>query len=234
MVEFMSSGPAQAELLGSDVGVVENDAGRSEVGVKEQSLLSLVSGDSLFREGDAKSHVYRVESGIFCLTAQRPSGPPRVVEMVFPGGFLGFGFLENHIHSAMAVVPSRVRLFRLSEISDLCEQFSQARERQALATEREFAARRRQLVGATENSPLARVAAFLSAVSHFNESEGRDPHSVTGTLKSGEVASFLGLDVETLAVALNELQERGLITRNAEGGLVLLDPVGLEEMAPSP
>lgn len=234
MVEFNVSGLAPAEIVGSDPGVVPSSAEHGTSNLQSSSQLTLASGDTLFREGQTKAHVYRLEAGIVCVTAQRPSGPPKVVEMVFPGGYLGLGFLEHHIHSAMAVVPSRVTLFQLDDINELCETSPEARDKQALATEREFAARRRQLTGAAaETSTVSRVAAFLSAISQINEGEGRDPHVVTAGLKSGDVASFLGLDVETLATALGELQERGLITRNSEGGLVLLDPVGLEEMSPA-
>jgi len=191
----------------------------------------LERGDFLFREGDAKTQFYRLESGILCVTAQRPSGPPQVVEMVFPGGLLGLGFLDRHIHSAMAVVPCRVSLLPPDAINDLCRHSAEARDRQALATEREFAARRRQLVGSTADSPIQQVAAFLAAMFHVNKREGRNPHVISEFLKSGDVAGLLQLDVETLAVALADLQARGLISRDPNGGLVLLDAAAIENLS---
>lgn len=193
--------------------------------------LFLDRGNFLFRAGDRKTHLYRLETGILCVTSKRANGPPRVVEMLFPGGLLSLGFLERHIHSAMAVVPSRVSVLPLEAVADLCKASQEVRDRQALVTEREFAARRRELVPDSDDLPVRRVAAFLSAMHHMNRREGRNPDVIPEFLKTGDVASFLNLDVEALARALAELQERGLVSRAEGGGLLLLDSGGLEELS---
>lgn len=191
----------------------------------------LERGEFLCREGDHKSAIYRLESGILSVTARRASGPPEVVEMVFPGTFVGLGFLERHIHSVMAVVPSRLTVFPLSAIGELCSASAEVRERQALQTEREFAARRRQLDPETAERPLRRVAAFLSAMHHMNRHEGRNAAYIAEFLKTGDVAAFLDLDVAELADALAELKQRGLVERAENGGLLLLDPDALEQLS---
>lgn len=188
-------------------------------------------GEFLFREGDAKSDVYRLEAGIVCVTTHRASGPPNVVEMLFPGSFIGLGFLERHIDSAMAVVPSRLTSFPSSSVADLCSAYPEAHERQALQTEREFAARRRELIPDTDEVPVRRVAAFLSAMHHMNRHEGRNSDYIAEFLKTGDVASFLNLDVDALARALADLKDRGLVDSAENGGLVLLDPGALEQLS---
>jgi CRP/FNR family transcriptional regulator, anaerobic regulatory protein len=188
-------------------------------------------GEFLCREGDQKSAIFKLESGILSVTARRPSGPPEVVEMVFPGTFVGLGFLEHHIHSIMAVVPSRLTAYPLSSIGEFCGASADIRERQALLTEREFAARRRQLDPESSESPLRRVAAFLSAMHYMNRHEGRDAAYIAEFLKTGDVAAFLDLEVAALAEALAELKERGLVERAENGGLRLLDPDALEKLS---
>jgi CRP/FNR family transcriptional regulator, anaerobic regulatory protein len=188
-------------------------------------------GAVLFREGDLKDGVYRLESGILCITARRSSGPPRVIEMVFPGTLIGLGFLERHIHSAMAVVASRLTAFPLSAVADICGASPEARDRQALSTEREFAARRRELVPDSNEMPVRRVAAFLAAMHHMNKREGRNPDLIDEFLKTGDVAAFLDLDVEALARALTDLFDRGLVVRAQNGGLILLDAHALDELS---
>jgi CRP/FNR family transcriptional regulator len=200
--------------------------------IQPELELLLDRGDFLFREGDRKTHLYRLEAGILCVTAKRMSGPPRVVEMLFPGALLSLGFLERHIHSAMAVVPSRISVLPLEAVGELCNASAEARDRQALATEREFATRRRELVPDSNELPVRRVAAFLSAMHAMNLHEGRNPNVVPEFLKTGDVASFLGLDVDALARALADLQDRGLVSPAQDGGLLLLDVGGLEELSP--
>jgi CRP/FNR family transcriptional regulator len=200
--------------------------------IRPEHELLLDRGDFLFREGDRKTHLYRLESGILCVTAKRVSGPPRVIEMLFAGSLLSLGFLERHIHSAMAVVPSRVSALPMEAVTDLCSVSAEARDRQALATEREFAARRRELVPDSNELPVRRVAAFLSAMHALNLHEGRNPNMVAEFIKTGDVASFLGLEVDALARALADLQDRGLVSPAEGGGLLLLDVGGLEELSP--
>ncbi len=191
-------------------------------------------GEFLYREGDVKSGAYRLENGILCVTAHRACGPPNVVEMLFPGSFVGLGFLERHIDSVMAVVPSRLTSFPLSTISDLCAAYPEAHERQALQTEREFVARRRELIPDTDELPVRRVAAFLSAMHHMNRHEGRNSDYIAEFLKTGDVAAFLNLDVDALARALADLKDRGLVDSAESGGLILLDPGALEHISSLP
>lgn len=199
--------------------------------VVDGNEVALERGAILFREGDLKDGVYRLESGILCITARRSSGPPRVLEMVFPGTLIGLGFLERHIHSAMAVVASRLTVFPLSAVAELCNASPEARDRQALSTEREFAARRRELVPDSNELPVRRVAAFLASMHHMNKREGRNPDLIEEFLNAGDVAAFLDLDVEALARALTDLFDRGLVVRAESGGLILLDAQALDELA---
>jgi CRP/FNR family transcriptional regulator len=191
-------------------------------------------GEFLFHEGDVKSGIYRIETGIVCVTTRRASGPPNVVEMLFPGSFIGLGFLERQIDSAMAVVPSRLTSFPLSAISSLCAAYPEAHERQALQTEREFEARRRELIPDSDELPVRRVAAFLSAMHHMNRHEGRNSDDIAEFLKTGDVASFLNLEVDALARALADLKDRGLVESAANGGLRLLHPGALEHLSNMP
>jgi CRP/FNR family transcriptional regulator len=188
-------------------------------------------GEHLYREGSSKAALYRLESGILCLTSRRADGPPNVVEMIFPGTLLGLGFLEHHIDSAMAVVPCRLIEYPLDAAAALCRASPEASERQAVLTEREFAARRRELVPAKPHHPVQRVAAFLTAMYHMNRHEGRNPADIAEFLKTGDVAAFLDLKIEDLADALAELKARGVVDRADHGGLVILQPGELERLS---
>ncbi len=190
-------------------------------------------GEYLFREGSPKAALHRLESGILCVTSRRADGPPNVVEMIFPGTLMGLGFLERHIDSAMAVVACRLTEYPLDAAAKLCEDSPEASERQAVLTEREFAARRQEIVPETPSRPVQRVAAFLSAMYHMNRHEGRNPADIAEFLKTGDVAAFLNLEVEDLAAALAELKDRGFVDRAGHGGLVILQPGELERLSGS-
>ena len=191
---------------------------------RDPPLRHLPLDDNLFHEGELKTHVYKVESGVICVSASRLNRPPQIVEFVFPGNLIGLGFLKRHIHNAKAAVDSCVSCWPLSAIPALVEKDATAKQRQAEATEREFAYRRNALVGSTQDSPAQRVAAFLVAVSQLNEIEGRDPNVISDSLHCGVVANYLGLDVDTLGQALVELEKRELVEQCPSEGLRLCDP----------
>jgi CRP-like cAMP-binding protein len=128
----------------------------------------------------------------------------------------------------MAVVPCRLTEFPTSTISEFCSTSAEVRDRQALQTEREFAARRHELANGLSDRTVRRVAAFLSAMYHMNRQEGRNPAYIAEFLKTGDVASFLDMDVTALAEALADLKQRGIVERAENGGLMLLDPDALE------
>ena len=200
--------------------------------IADSAVRHIALDEYLFREGELKTHVYRVEAGVICVTAVQPNGPPEIVEIVFPGGYVGLGFLKRNITNAKAVVASRVRCWPLSSIPELIEPDAKAKLKQAEATEREFAFRRKALCNLTKDHPVERVAAFLVAVSRLNEVEGRDPSIVPDTLNCGVVAKYLGLDIDTLQESLVELQSRELIEQCPAQGLRICDRNKLDLSTP--
>jgi CRP/FNR family transcriptional regulator, anaerobic regulatory protein len=179
----------------------------------------------VFRTGDPKTHVYRLESGIVFLCAH-PQGSP--IDTMSPGNYLGLGFLKTHIHSARVVLRSRVRAIPLEMLPQLIASDPSVKIQLDTATEREFNARREAMVSSVPDSALSRVAGFLIAVSHLNAREGRDPIVVDDTLPCGAVAEWLSMDIDTLASQLVELRRRGLIDHREQGGLFLANIPGLE------
>ncbi len=63
---------------------------------------TLAAGEVLFREGDARSHVFRVETGALCLYRSLPDGSQDVLEFAFPGDLVGLGYLDSHVSAAQA------------------------------------------------------------------------------------------------------------------------------------
>lgn len=187
----------------------------------------LAPDEYLFCEGDAKSYVYRLQRGLICLSAGRAEGPPDIVEIVGPGNFIGLGFLKHFIHSAKAIVDSTVICWPRSAIADLIASDEKQLDRQASATEREFAHRRRALVGQPRTKPLQRVAAFLVAMSRLNEVEGRDADVISDTLDCGIVSKYLDIDINTLRDALLELQSQSLIEVSDNAAIRIVDRHGL-------
>lgn len=191
-------------------------------------LHQLHKGEHLFRKGDRKSYLYRVESGAVALTWTDPEGNVQPVETVEANQFFGLGYLDTHIYDAVALAGAMVSCWPADALPFIIDQFPKVRDRQDDAVEREFAHRRATLTATPPATPAARLATFLSVVSRMNASEGRDPHIISETMRCPVVAGYLKVDIDTLASALLELKRKGLIEAEVDGRLRILDLERLE------
>jgi CRP/FNR family transcriptional regulator len=184
----------------------------------------------LFRPGEARSHVFRVESGAVCLYEGHRADRPSVIEFLFPGDLVGLGFLEQHSMSAKALLETSVTCLPPEAIDDLTRDNPRAQMQLDAAIEREFELRREELREAGQRQPIERVAALLVLSARTNVEEGRRADLIRDSWRSGVIADLLQLSLDDLAAILVELERRGLI-ETAEEGLRLTDIAGLEALA---
>jgi CRP/FNR family transcriptional regulator len=183
---------------------------------------TLAAGEILFQEGDARTHVYRVESGALCLYRSLSDGSRDVLEFAFPGDLVGLGYLDSHVSAAQATMITSLSCLPRDLPEATLEQSVRTRSRLTAAIEREVAYLKEALGGRARPGPLRRVAALFVTLSRYNTYEGRDANVITDSLKCGAAADHLGLSVDVLAQQLAELEARGLIEPCAKG-LRLLD-----------
>jgi len=196
-------------------------------------LLTLRPGETLFREGDTRSHVYRVEQGALCLFKSRADGTQDIFEFAFPGDLVGLGYLDSHVSGAQAAVATSLICLSRTALDPSAERNARSRARLTAAIEREVTFLRESLLRSGHPNPLERVAALFVTLSRFNAYEGREPTMITDSLKCGVVAGYLNMSVDELAAQLSEMEARGLIEPCAKG-LRLKDLDGLEKIADRP
>ena len=82
---------------------------------------------------------------------------------------------------------------------------------------------------AAVQTPVAKIASFLLAMSTMNLHEGRDPTLITEPCSL--TASSLGLSIPKLTESLTKLRTLGLIEPNSSKGLRLKDLDALQKVA---
>ncbi len=192
--------------------------------------LALSTSEILFRPGDLKTHFYRVESGVVCVYQSPWEGHRATVEFCFPGDLVGLGFLERHTSTARAAVETVVSCLPLDAMNDIIACDPLASARLARAVDKEFDSVRSQHLS-LPLAPIERVSSLLIALSRANSQEGRDPNSITDSLKCGVIADYLAMSVDELAGILVELEKRGFIERWPSGVLRLTDMDALDRLA---
>jgi CRP/FNR family transcriptional regulator len=191
---------------------------------------TLAANEVLFGRGDRRTHVFRVESGTICLYESLRSDRQTVIEFMFPGEYVGLGFLEEHSLTARALLGSTVTCIPVEEIDDVIKDDLRAQAKLATAIEREFDARREELSKAGQHRPIERVAALLVTAAHINAQEGRTMDLIDNSWRSDHIADQLGIDLTDLTAILVELERQGLIEATREG-LRLNDIDALEAVA---
>jgi CRP/FNR family transcriptional regulator len=194
-------------------------------------IRTLASREILFKAGDLKTHIYRVEQGVICLYDPRWNGDKSLIEFVFPGEFVGLGFLDSQTLTACAFVETVVACLPLGIEAEIAAADPRAETMLAEAVEREFESRRDRLSEAGTSKPLERVAALLVNLSASNRYEGRDPNLITDSWDCGTIGDMLGIGVDDLAEILVDLEQLDLVEPDVSGGLRLIDVEGLEAMA---
>lgn len=192
---------------------------------------SIERNEMVFEVGDIKTHLYRVETGALCLYVTHPDRTHEIIEFALAGDLVGMGFLERHATNARAVIDTKVRCLPLDDMDRLTAEDPRIKARFDDAVEREFAFRRTYATSGGLAHPLARLAAFLVAVAHQNEGEGRDPTFVDASLECAVVAGYLGISVELLETMLVELEARGLVHPIQGGGLRITDMERLDALS---
>jgi CRP/FNR family transcriptional regulator len=192
--------------------------------------LILDARDDLFRSGDPRAHVYRVDMGtVWLLTGGR--GRPLVpFGAALPGDFVGFGPRKHHVYTARAMTQTHVTCIPIERVGALLGSHAELRAQYARGAESEFAARR-SLIIASPSSPVRRLAAFLVALSRINKYEGMDPSCIQENIKASYVCECLALDMRALGRALVELKAKGVVDTGANSTLHLKDLEALERLA---
>lgn len=188
----------------------------------------LARGEILFQAGDTRAQLYRVERGALCHYVRWNDRHHEIIEFAFPGDIVGFGQLEAHISTAQAIAETLVSPVSVEAFERAVEADAQLASRLSAAIDREFDFLRARAVASGHGKPTARLASFLSALSHIGANEGRDPALVSDEINSGFVAGHLGLTLDGLARALRDLESRGLVRATPEG-LRIADVTALEK-----
>jgi CRP/FNR family transcriptional regulator len=190
----------------------------------------LAVNEFLFRDGQHRGDVYRVECGALCHYIVWDDGHHEIIEFAFPGDYIGFGHLDAHISTTQAVVETEVSVVAAEDFAAALEADAQLAARVAAADDREFAYARSRAVTGGADKPVERVASLLTALSHLSVPEGRDPTLITDEIASDAVAERLHMSRDGVENVLSELEDRGLI-RASSAGVRIINMSALEKLA---
>lgn len=185
----------------------------------------------VFRAGETKNCVFRIESGAVELEWFLGDGSSGCIERLGPGQMFGVGFLDHYIANAVVVEPSCISCWRREDLTPSFRDAPTMREREAVETTREFEHRKALVLSSRSKEVSRRIAGFLCLAARFNARDGRDPYLIDEALDPSALASLLQIDVDTLGRGLVALERLGLIVPEGRCSVRICDLAALSAFA---
>lgn len=207
-------------------------------GLREGDLLPLASlslvtrrfsvGESIYAEGDPFRHVYAIRTGT-CKTAMvRADGREQVSGFHLAGDFMGLEGLAEGVHhtTAIALEDTQVCLIPYRRLVAATSTYPGAKDLMAHVMSREIVHDSSLLALLGLTAAPQRVAAFLLDLSQRYAARGWSPREFHLRMGRADIASFLGLKLETVSRTLTDFERRGFIRRQGRT-IAITDLAGL-------
>lgn len=202
-----------------------------EQGLAQAALRRFEAKELLFAEGDAVSHIYRIETGAVALYKVLGDGRRQVLGFAYAGDLIGLGVEGAHVMSAQAIKPTRVRALAVGMLRQFAARDPMLGFKLYEALARELATTRDLMLTTGQRSALERVASFLVALSRRNARSGQDKEHFELPMTRTDIGDFLGLTIETVSRTFTKLKQLGLIELPQCSEVVLCDVRALERLA---
>ena len=184
----------------------------------------------LFSAGDPLEDLFLVRFGSFRSVLFAPNGRSQVIAFPMRGDLIGLDALQIHYHptsvssledSYVTVLPHR----ELFELTLSCPGLARAIDA-ALSTVLALNIDAMRVIGTL--GAEGRVARFLQRYRQRSAYFGYAPREFTLAMGRADIASYLGLSIETVSRAFTSLTNRGII-KVCRRRVSVIDPIRLDE-----
>jgi CRP/FNR family transcriptional regulator len=194
-------------------------------------LRGVEAKDHVFTEGDARSHVYRIETGAVCLYKVLSDGRRQVLGFAYPGDLVGLGAPGAHQFNAQATKSSRLRALPWGTVQKIARHDPELGIKLYEMISEELAAARDLLMSTGQRTATERLAVFLLAMSRRNERRGQKPTVIDLPMTRSDIGDFLGLTIETVSRTFTKLRHLRVIDLAQCARVQLLDVDALQRLA---
>jgi CRP/FNR family nitrogen fixation transcriptional regulator len=185
--------------------------------------------ETIFNEGDEVAHAYKVVSGIVRLCKHTQDGRRQIADFLLPETIFGiidrgeYGFSAEAVTDVVLIAYPRVQIDRLAATTA-----SVADRIFAVLTE-QYMTMQRHLVVLGCQSAKERVASFLLLLT--DRSGTKPGERLDLPMGRQDIASHLGLTIETVCRAISELKREGRIAVPSLNQIAITDAQALTSLA---
>ena len=170
-------------------------------------------GERLYRTGNAFTSLYAVRSGFFKSLAVLENGREQVTGFSMTGEVLGMDGIGpgKHACDTVALEDSEVCAIPFVALQELAHEIPVLQHHFRKMMSREIVREHGMLLQLGSMSAEERVAMFLLDLSRRFAARGHSASEFNLRMKRVEIASYLGLQLETVSRTFSRFQDAGLI-----------------------
>ncbi|HWI82628.1 helix-turn-helix domain-containing protein [Ramlibacter sp.] len=170
-------------------------------------------GETVFQDGDPFRYLYALRSGTCKATVARPNGGEQVTGFHMAGEVLGLDGLACDVHgtTVTALEDSEICLIPYRRLVAATAATPGAKDLMSHLMGQELLRDQSMMVMLSLTEAASRLAAFLLNLSERHASRGYSPREFWLRMSRAEIASFLGLTLETVSRTLKSFQRRGFL-----------------------
>ncbi len=192
-------------------GISADDLHRLDAVVRER--LPLKAGESLFRAGDDFRNLFVVRAGCIRTTHPASNGDEQVIGFHLPGELLGLDAISDGHHPCDAVVLERTSVCAVpfDQLEDVAKHVPGLQHQVLRIISRELVQDHQHLAALGRRTARERLALFLHSLSQRLQAAGYPGDDFRLPMSRDDIASYLGLALETVSRLLGRLSDEGVI-----------------------
>lgn len=193
--------------------------------------LKMKKGAALYRAGDTFASLYAVRMGFFKTTITSKDGREQLTGFQMSGDLLGCDAISNerHVCDAIALEDSEVCPIHFSQLEHLSRQLPSLHHNLNRALSHEIVRDHEMLLLMGNLNAEERLAAFLLDLSARMASRGYSSTEFVLRMTREDIASYLGLRLETICRAITRLRHQQLVVISGRS-VNILDTAQLQAM----
>ena len=204
-------------------GIDESDLAQLDAAVRDKRMLA--RGESLFRQDDPFTSLYVVRSGSMKTVVADANGDTQVLGFHLPGEIVGVDAMahDRHLCTAEALERTSVCELPYPRLQQVLTQVPGLHRQLLRVVSREVASEQSHLVTMGRQQAQERLAIFLRSLSERFGRLSRDTVTLNLTMSRYDIASYLGLVVETVSRLFTRMEAAGVLTVSRKH-IVILRP----------
>lgn len=190
-----------------------SDAHRAALNGIVQRARPLRRGALLFRAGESSDSIFALRTGALKCWRVTPEGEEHVTGFYLPGEVIGLESLYNGVHTQNAIALDTALVCRipLEQYEKLSERVPAMRRQLLRVASRELHDVQDRLADARHTGAPGTLAGFLLNLSRRHGQRGLRADAFVLPMSRSDIASYLGLTLETVSRVLARLQSQGLL-----------------------